>query len=114
MNTQQKLLTSKITDREQLYRYYMPFIRGGGLFVPTTHQFRLGDDVFVLTTLEDIDEQLPITGKVVWVTPPGAQGNRRTGIGVQFADTTDGGNARKVIEAHLGGMLNREKRTETL
>ncbi|MDA3933227.1 MAG: PilZ domain-containing protein [Gammaproteobacteria bacterium] len=114
MKTQQKLLSSKIRDRDELYRHYMPFVRGGGLFVPTLNMFRLGDDVFVLTTLEDINEQLPITGKVVWVTPPGAQGNRRAGIGVQFADTSDGVNARKVIEAHLGGLLNRQTRTETL
>ncbi len=114
MNTQQKLLSTKIPDREQLYRQYMPFVRGGGLFVPTTNMFGLGDDVFVLTTLEDINEQLPITGKVIWVTPPGAQGNRRAGIGVQFADSVDGSNARKVIEAHLGGLLNRNTRTETL
>lgn len=114
MSAQQGILSLNIPDKEELYKLYMAFVKGGGLFVPTAKSYSLGDDVFVLATLEDIKEQLPFSGKVVWITPPGAQGNRRTGVGVQFSDSADGVGARKVIEAHLAGLLNRTTRTETL
>jgi type IV pilus assembly protein PilZ len=60
----------------------MPFLRNGGLFIPTNKRFTLGEEVFVLLALMDEAEKIPITGTVVWVTPKGAQGNRQAGIGV--------------------------------
>lgn len=111
---QHGILNTTLHDKEALYSAYMSFVYGGGLFVPTTKVFDLGDDVFVLVTLEDINERLPIPGTVVWITPPGAQGNRRAGIGVRFSNSQDGVDARKTIESHLAGMLNRDKPTETM
>ncbi len=111
---QHGILNTSLRDKDALYRAYMSFVHGGGLFVPTNKEFDLGDDVFVLATLEDIEERLPIPGKVVWITPPGAQGNRRAGIGIRFSDSADGVHARKVIESHLAGLLNRDTRTETM
>ena len=111
---QHSILSITIPDKETLYSAYMPYILNGGIFVPTLRNFGLSDEVFVLLTLSDIEERLPIPGKVVWVTPQGAQGNRKAGIGVQFSDTPDGANAKTVIESHLAGLLNRDKRTYTL
>ena len=34
----------------------------------------------------DEPEKLPVAGRVVWVTPKDVQGNRQTGIGVEFSD----------------------------
>ena len=53
-------------------------------------------------------------GKVVWVTPPGAQGNRTAGVGVQFADSSEGEVVRNRIETLLAGMLNADKATQTM
>ncbi|GAB4198343.1 MAG: PilZ domain-containing protein [Wenzhouxiangellaceae bacterium] len=111
---QHSILSITIPDKETLYNAYMPFVINGGLFVPTLRNFGLGDEVFVLLTLSDIEERLPIPGKVMWITPQGAQGNRKAGIGMQFSDTPDGSHARTVIESHLAGLLNRDKRTYTL
>ena len=79
------LLTLTIKDKSALYLAYMPFIKNGGLFIPTTRDSKLGDEVFLLLTLMDSAERLPVAGKVVWVTPRGAQGKRQQGIGVQFS-----------------------------
>ena len=57
---------------------------------------------------------LPVAGKVVWVTPVGAQGNRPAGIGVQFADSAEGEAVRGKIEALLAGLLNADKPTHTM
>jgi type IV pilus assembly protein PilZ len=111
---QQGILSLSIQDKQALYRSYMPFVTGGGLFVPSTKQFRLGDEVFLLLTVMEFEERLPIPGKVVWITPQGAAGNRKAGIGVQFADTPDGAHARTVIESHLANTLKSNKSTHTM
>jgi type IV pilus assembly protein PilZ len=111
---QQGILSVSIQDRNALYSAYMAFVEGGGLFVPSTKQFSLGDEVFVLLTLMDLEERLPIPGKVVWISPRGSQGQRKAGIGVQFSDTADGAHARTVIESHLAGLLTSDKHTHTM
>jgi len=111
---QQGILSVSILDRDALYKTFMPFIENGGLFVPSNKHFQLGDEVFLLLTLMDLEERLPIPGKVVWITPTGSQGNRKPGIGVQFAETPDGEHARGVIEKHLTGMLESNKSTHTM
>lgn len=110
---QQGLLKLEIPDKKALYAAYMPFIKNGGLFVPTDKPYRIGDEVFVLVNLIEESERLPIAGRVVWVTPIGAQGKRRAGIGVQFSDQ-DGGANQKKIEAALAGMLDSETPTLTM
>ena len=52
----------------------MSFLQNGGLFVPTTRPYRLGDEVFLLLTLMDEPEKLPVAGRVVWITPEGGPG----------------------------------------
>jgi len=96
-----------------LYAAYMPFIKNGGLFIPTTRQYSVGDEVFMLLTLMDQTEKIPVAGRIVWVTPRGAQGNRASGIGVQFS-VQDNGQARNKIEAYLAGALQSDKPTHTM
>ena len=107
------LLTLTIKDKSALYLAYMPFIRNGGLFVPTSSQYRIGDEVFMLLNLMGEDEKLPVAGKVIWVTPKGAQGKRTAGIGVQFSDQDHGATQRK-IETYLAGALGGDKATHTM
>jgi type IV pilus assembly protein PilZ len=54
------------------------------------------------------------TGRVVWITPIAAQGNRPAGIGVQFAENADGDNARTKIETLLAGLQGGDKPTHTM
>ena len=111
---QQGILSLSIKDRHALHGAYMPFVKGGGLFVQSTKRFKLGDEVFLLLTLMELEERLPIPGRVVWITPPGSQGNRRPGIGVQFAETPDGIHARSIIETHLANLLASDQKTNTM
>ena len=107
------ILTLNIKDKSALYVSYMPFIKNGGLFIPTSRESKLGDEVFLLLTLMDSAERLPVAGKVVWVTPKGAQGKRQQGIGVQFS-TQDGGATLKKIEGYLAGALGADRPTHTM
>lgn len=109
----QGILSLTIKDKNALYAAYMQFVKSGGLFIPTTKQYRLGDEVFMLLTLMDEAERLPVAGKIIWITPVGAEGNRAAGIGVQFSDQ-DGGAARNKIETYLAGALKSDRPTHTL
>lgn len=113
-SARQSILPVAIKDEATLYQSYMPFLKGGGLFVPSGKRYNLGDELFLLINLMDDKERLPVTGTVVWITPQGAQGNRVAGIGVQFAESVEGEAARQRIEALLGARLASEKSTFTL
>ena len=91
----------------------MPFIKGGGLFIPTKKSYHVGEEVFMLLTLMEETDKIPVAGKIVWITPVGAQGNRAAGIGVQFSDQDDGA-ARNKIEGFLAGALESERPTHTM
>ena len=63
------ILSLAIKDKAVLYAAYMPFVRNGGLFIPTKKEYQLGDEVFMLLNLMDEAEKIPVAGKVIWVTP---------------------------------------------
>ncbi|HRN61550.1 MAG TPA: PilZ domain-containing protein [Luteimonas sp.] len=110
----QGILSLALKDKGQLYGAYMPYLKHGGIFVPTARRYFLGDEVFLLLTLPETSDRLPVAGKVVWVTPTGAQGARTAGVGVQFADTPEGEAVRGRIETLLAGTLTAEKPTHTM
>jgi type IV pilus assembly protein PilZ len=109
----QGILSLTIKDKSALYAAYMPFVKNGGLFIPTSKTYQLGDEVFMLLTLMDEPEKIPVAGKIIWITPKGAQGSRAAGIGVQFSDS-DGGTAQKKIETYLAGALTADRPTHTM
>ncbi|MCU5783873.1 type IV fimbriae assembly protein [Alcanivorax balearicus MACL04] len=106
------ILSLSIKDKAALYAAYMPFIGNGGLFVPTEKVYQLGEEIFLLLSIMDEPEKIPVAGRVVWITPRGAQGNRSAGIGVQFSDQDD--TARRTIENHLAGSLQSDRPTHTM
>ena len=107
------MVTRTIKDKQDLYHSYLPFLKNGGLFIPTEKQYTLGDEVFMLLTLPDDNEKNPVAGKVVWINHKGTQGGRPAGIGVHFGEQ-DGGKTRTKIEATLGGLLRSDKPTYTM
>jgi type IV pilus assembly protein PilZ len=107
------LLTLTIKDKSALYLAYMPFVQNGGLFIPTKSSYQLGDEVFMLLNLMGEEEKIPVAGRVIWITPKGAQGQRTAGIGVQFSEQ-DRGNTQQKIEAYLAGALGGDKQTHSM
>ena len=107
------VLSLTIKDKNALYAAYMPYVKGGGIFVPSHRPYRLGEEVFMLLTLMDSKEKIPVAGHVCWVTPAGAQGSRTAGIGIQFSEK-DSGIARAKIESLLAGLLGSDRPTHTM
>ena len=66
----------------------------------------------MLMTLMEEPDKIPVTGRVVWVTPKAAQGGRIPGIGIQLS-AEDAQIVRK-IENYLVGSLESGRRTNTL
>lgn len=107
-------ISLNIKERSVLYAAYMPYIKGGGIFIPTARPYRLGDEIFMLISLMDDANKLPVAGRVIWLTPPGCHGNRVQGVGVQFKDDDSGTLVRTRIEGLLTGQLQLNRPTHTL
>ena len=96
-----------------LHSSYMPFVKGGGIFIPTEKTFELDDEVFLLLTILDDPERFAITGKVVWINYRTTPGGRQMGVGIQFSGV-EGANLQKKIEAQLVGYLRADQPTNTM
>jgi type IV pilus assembly protein PilZ len=107
------VLSLAIKEKAALYSAYMPFLKGGGLFIPTNKTYKLGEEVFMLLSLLDDPNKLKVVGTVAWITPV-TQGGRPQGIGVQFSEQDGGVEARNKIEALLGGVLKSARPTHTM
>lgn len=86
-NLKPGVLSLAIKEKVALYAAYMPFLAGGGLFIPTNKPFKMGEEVFMLLSLLDDPLKLKVVGHVVWITPT-TQGTKPQGIGVQFSEKT--------------------------
>lgn len=111
--TRKGIISFSITDRGALYSSYMSFVQNGAVFVPTARSYEIGDKVFMLLKLMDDHSVSPVNGTVVWLTPPGAQGSKVAGVGVQFSDE-DQGSTKSSIEQHLAAAIQGERPTQTM
>lgn len=96
------LIQLEIPNIEALHAAYMPLLERGGIFVPTTRQYQLGDSVYVLFTLPGSQQRHPIAGRVAWITPARADNGRQQGVGVQFPDEPRSQQLKDEIEKLLG------------
>ena len=103
-----------IKEKAALYAAYIPLFQEGGIFIPTAREYQLGADVYVLMTLPDDIQRYPIAGKVAWVTPPRAAGNRTQGVGVRFPADEKSRALKLKIEEILGAHLTSDRPTQTI
>ena len=103
-----------IKEKAALYAAYIPMFKDGGIFIPSAREHRLGDDVYVLITLPDDPQRYPVAGKVAWITPARASGNRTQGVGVRFPNDEKSQQLKIKIEQILGTALSSEKPTQTI
>lgn len=107
------VLTCSFKNESTLYSAFMPFIKNGGLFIRTDNILPLASEVQLSVTLMDDTEPHSIEGKVVWVTPKGAQDNKPPGVGVQFIGEKSQV-VRNKIENYLAGMSKSSQNTDTI
>ena len=103
-----------IKEKAALYAAYIPLFKEGGVFIPTAREYQLGADVYVLMTLPGDTQRYPIAGKVAWVTPAKAAGNRTQGVGVRFPNDEKSRLVKLKIEEILGAHLASDRPTQTI
>lgn len=101
-------------EKGALYAAYMPVLSDGGLFVPTTRDYKLGDDIYLLLSLPDDPQRYPVAGKVAWITPANASGGRTQGVGVRFPADEKTRALKLRIEEILGTAISSAKPTQTI
>jgi type IV pilus assembly protein PilZ len=101
-------------EKGALYAAYIPAFTDGGLFVPTTREYHLGDDIYLLLSLPDDSQRYPVAGKIAWITPTNASGGRTQGVGVKFPNDEKTRSLRAKIEQVLGTAISSAKPTQTL
>ena len=103
-----------IKEKAALYAAYIPLFKEGGVFIPTARDYQLGADVYVLLTLPEDTQRYPVAGKVAWVTPARASGNRTQGVGVRFPNDDKSRALKLKIEEILGAHLASDRPTQTI
>lgn len=105
-NKDNLLLTLMVKDASALKVVYMDYIDNGGVFVATSAVRELDSTV---TLLLKVPEYPPtrVDGKVIWITPKGAQGGRPAGLGIQFTS------AHSALKNHINQLLAEFDQTPT-
>ena len=103
-----------IKEKAALYAAYIPLFAEGGVFIPTSRDYKLGDDVYVLMTLPDDSQRYPVAGKVAWITPARASGSRTQGVGIRFPSDDKSRLLKIKIEEILGAHLASDRPTQTI
>ena len=101
-------------EKGALYAAYMPVFTDGGLFVPTTREYRLGEDIYLLLSLPDDPQRYPVAGKIAWITPANASAGRTQGVGVRFPSDDKTRLLKLKIEEILGTSISSSKPTQTI
>ena len=112
--TRPTVIQLSIKEKAALYAAYIPLFTEGGIFIPSSRDYRIGDDVYVLLSLPDDPQRYPVAGKVAWVTPAKAQGGRTQGVGIRFPADEKSKQLKLKIEEILGSALASDKPTQTI
>lgn len=112
--TSPSVIQLAIEDQAALYAAYIPLFSGGGVFVPSTQEHRLGEEVYVLLTLPGEAQRYPLACKVAWITPAEASRGRTKGVGVSFPHNEKSALLKVKIEEILGASLNSDGPTQTI
>ena len=105
MDTRHNVLQLTISNKTSLHASYMPFLKGGGLFVPTNTEYSFGDEMIVITSIVYLDKKIAIPGKVAWISPKGGA-NSQQGVGVMFSGPTKM-KIKLAVESILGNLAGK-------
>ena len=105
-----------IHDKKELYRSYMPFLKGGGLFLPFTNDFTVnmvkpGQTIFLILEIPAIPEnraKVALSGKVVYIS----KGTYK-GCGISFSDSVPFKQIKANIENTISEFNSKKEPTYT-
>ena len=98
----------------ELYQAYISVFTEGGLFVQTSREYQLGDELYGLLSLPQDNKRHPLIGHVAWITPANSPTGRPQGVGVRFTADERGAILKQKIEAALGPLLGTKRTNFTV
>lgn len=93
-----------LSDKSEVHNHYLPMLEGGGIFVPTNDDLEFNTQVVVQVDLLAEKQKASVPGKVVWITPTGAQRGLMKGVGVQFSGEHQG-KLQQYFESLIGDKI---------
>lgn len=107
-----KVVNLEFRDQRQLYRAYMPFLSGGGIFFLSKDKYQLGEKVELALTLPGEAEPVKGISHVCWLSPKTQRYGVRQGFGVNF--TPELMSLKSAIESSLGAWVGSSEPTYTM
>jgi type IV pilus assembly protein PilZ len=97
-----------------LYQAYISVFTEGGLFVQTSRDYQMGEELYGLLTLPQDPKRYPLIGHVAWITPANSPTGRPQGVGVRFSADERGAILKNTIETALGSLLGSKLPNDTV
>ncbi len=101
-----------IGTEAQLRRYYMPYIKGGGLFITTDASLSMGDEILLEVRLYGEESSVIVKCKVAWLAPSKPDRIEQQGVGVRFIE--DKSLLKNMIESKLAALGSTGTPTATM
>jgi len=108
------ILQLRFDTPPDLYQAYISIFTEGGLYVQTSRDYQMGDELFGLLTLPQDQKRHPVIGNVAWITPANSPTGRPQGVGVRFTADERGAVLKKKIETALGPLLGTNRTNHTV
>lgn len=108
------ILQLRMDTVQELYQAYISVFTEGGLFIQTSREYQMGDELFGLLSLPQDNKRHPVIGHVAWITPANSPTGRPQGVGVRFTADERGVSLKKRIEAALGPLLGTKRINHTV
>lgn len=97
-----------IHTKQELVKSYIKQFKNGGIFVKGNFDYSIGDDIFLILTINELNHKIAVNGTVCWKSPPTSISSP-SGVGIQFNNDKVGASAKDQIEIHLGGAVESQK-----
>lgn len=98
MTTENELtLQHAFPDLQSLKRAFMPFVMGGGIFIPTQNDYHLGDFIKTTITFPESKHDYTFTGEVIWISSKSL--HNHAGVGITCNDDEGQAFKKATIEA---------------
>jgi type IV pilus assembly protein PilZ len=108
------VIALNLKGKSALYAAWMPLLKGGGLFMHSSKEHKLGDEILVVLTYLEETTKIPLSGTVAWINPAHSHGNRPQGVGIRLPDNDVGHDLKKKIEGILAPAAKSDRPTHTM
>ncbi|MDO5356271.1 MAG: pilus assembly protein [Conchiformibius sp.] len=111
-----RMVSLRLESKQVIYASYMSFTEHGGVFLPTSDSYQMGEEVLLVLELVTPakTEKLFVKTNVFWINSNPSAGGRPKGVGLAFSDDENSIKAKAIFEALLSGLINSDHATYTM